>query len=151
MSGYAKVQGHVFYTPRSDPEKLWAEMKAVVNGLATTYDWLEEHPPAMKWKELFDWPYYEVQVSHPGCETLAKAIEKVTRESATFSAFKAVDDCAYIQREYKEDVVSWGPGNLHMGTHGPDEYIPLDQLIAATKFYAVMAIEWCGLSSSSSL
>jgi acetylornithine deacetylase len=147
VPGYAKVTGHIFHSPRADPEKLWAEMKEVVNGLAATYDWLKEHPPEIKWKQLFDWPAYEVPVDHPGVKALAEAIKRATGITAAVSGFKAVDDAAYIQRECKVPAVSCGPGNLSMGTHGPDEYVPIDQLIEATKIYAAMAIEWCELAS----
>ncbi len=146
VPGYARLRGHVFYSPRFDPEKLMAEIKEVVNSLATTYDWLKEHPPEVKFKELFDWPYYEVPRDHPGVQTLVKVYEKVTGQTAIISGFKAVDDAAYIQRECGIDAISFGPGNLSMGTHGPDEYLPIDQLIVATKVLAAMIIEWCGLA-----
>jgi len=146
VPGYAKIIGHVFYPPRADPEKLWSEMKDAVNSLATTCDWLKEHPPEMKWKTLFNWPPYDVPVDNPGCKVLAEAIESATGRTAIFSGFKAVDDAAYIQKEFKIPAISCGPGNLHMGTHGPDEYIPIDQLIEATKIYASMIVRWCGLA-----
>lgn len=147
VPGYAKITGQVYYSPRVDDEKLWGEMKEVVNGMASTYDWLKEHPIEMRWKDLSDWPAYEVSRDHPGVRALEKAYETVTGETAIISGFKAVDDAAYIQRDCGVDAISFGPGDLHMGTHGPDEYIPIDQLIVGTKTLAAMIMEWCGLAS----
>ena len=79
--------------------------------------------------------------------TLVKVYERVTGQTAIISGFKAVDDAAYIQRECGIDAISFGPRNLSMGTHGPDEYLPIDQLIAATKVLAAMIIEWCRLAN----
>jgi acetylornithine deacetylase len=145
IPGYAKIKGEVFYSPRNNDEMLWDEMKEVANGLASIYDWLKEHPIEMKWKEMFDWPAYDVSKEHPGVQSLAKAYESVTNKNAIISGFKAVDDAAYIQRDCGVDAISFGPGDLYMGTHGPDEYIPIDQLIIGTKTLATMIIEWCGL------
>ena len=147
VPGYAKITGHVFHSPRVNADKLWEEMKEVVNGMAATSDWLKEHPIEMRWKEVFDWPAYEVPRDHPGVKALAKACERATGETAIISGFKAVDDAAYIQKECGVDAISFGPGDLYMGTHGPDEYIPIDQLIVYTKTLAAMIIEWCGLAS----
>lgn len=147
VPGYAKATGLVYYSPRLNSEKLCEEMKEVANGMAATYDWLKEHPIELKCKEVFDWPAYEVSRDHPGVKALVKAYEAVTGGTATISGFKAVDDAAYIQKECGVDAISFGPGALHMGTHGPDEYIPIEQLIVETKTLAAMMIEWCGLVS----
>jgi len=146
VPGYSRVTGHVFYSPRFNPGKLWDEIKGVVHSLAATYDWLKEHPPEIERDERFDFPAYEVPPDHPGVKAMAEAYERVTGEKAILSGFKAVADAAHLQRECNVDTVLFGPGNLHMGTHGPDEYIPIDQLITATKTLAAMAIRWCGLA-----
>lgn len=143
VPGYAKITGHVYHSPRVDGGSLWEEMKTVVNGMSSIYGWLREHQIEMNWKEKFDWPSYEVPRDHPGVGALASAYECATGETAIISGFKAVDDAAYIQRECGVDAISFGPGDLHMGTHGPDERLPIDQLMAATKTLASMIIEWC--------
>lgn len=143
IPGHAKIEGHVFYPPFVDDSELWEEMQETVRTLAATNDWLKEHPPEMSWKDVFDWPPYEVPVDHPGCQALGEAIETTIDEQPVYSGFKAVADNSYIQHECGVDTISLGPGDISMGTHGPDEYIPIDQLITATKVYATMIIEWC--------
>jgi acetylornithine deacetylase len=143
IPGHAKIQGHVFYPPSVDDEDLWAEMQAVVDGLAATNDWLKDNPPEMAWKDVFDWPAFDVSPDHPGCQALGEAYEEVTGEAPIYSGFKAVADNGYIQRDCGVDTISMGPGDISMGAHGPDEYLPLDQFQTAAKIYASMILDWC--------
>lgn len=143
VPGHAKIEGHVFYPPFADDENLWMEMQEVVEGLAVTNDWLKENPPEMSWKDVFDWPPFNVSSDHPGCQTLGKSYEEVTGETAIYSGFKAVADNGYIQRDCNVDTISMGPGDISMGAHGPDEYLPLNQFQTAAKTYANMILNWC--------
>lgn len=143
IPGNAKIEGHVFYPPFVDDEELWNEMNQAIKNLATTNDWLKENPPETSWKDVFDWPSFEVSADHPACQTLGEAVEQATDEQAVYSGFKAVADNSYIQRECNVDTISLGPGDVSMGAHGPDEYIPLDQFKRAAKIYAIMINDWC--------
>ena len=144
IPGQATIEGHVFYPPFVEDEELWKEMQKVVDSLATTHDWLADHPPEMEWKNLFDWPSFEVPVDHPACRMLGSTIEDLTGEPPVYSGFKAVADNSYIQRECGVDTISFGPGDLLMGAHGPDEHLPLEQFVTAAKVYASMILTWCG-------
>lgn len=143
VPGHATIQGHVFYPPFVDDEDLWKEMQEVVEGLAATNDWLKKNPPKMHWKDVFDWPSFDVSPNHPGCQALGKSYEEITGEGPIYSGFKAVADNGYIQRDCGIDTISMGPGDISMGAHGPDEYLPLDQFRTAAKTYANMILNWC--------
>ena len=39
-----------------------------------------------------------------------------------------------------------GPGALNNNVHGDNEFIYIDDLISATKIYAAMAMDWCGVA-----
>jgi acetylornithine deacetylase len=147
IPGHAEIEGQVYYPPNVDDEELWEEMQNVVEKVALSNDWMKENPPLMNWKEEFDWPPFSVPHEHPGVETLGESVEDVTREEPILSGFKAVCDNAQIQRECGVDAISFGPGDISMGAHGPDEYIPLDQFMEAAKVYASMIINWCNQSS----
>ena len=146
IPGFAKIEGHVFYPPEVDENELWNEMKATVDSLKHTSDWIKEHPPKMNWKDVWDWPPFKLDVEHPGCQTLGNSVEEITGNTAVFSGFKPTCDNTYIQMECGVDTISFGPGDISMGAHGPDEYLPLDQFMTAAKIYADMIIRWCGIS-----
>lgn len=44
--------------------------------------------------------------------------------------------------------INWGPGDLTMGVHGTNEYVPVDQVLNAAKVYTMTAINWCGVKGS---
>ncbi|WP_243637753.1 M20 family metallopeptidase [Natrarchaeobius oligotrophus] len=144
LPGSATIEGHVFYPPGADVDRLWGEINDAVESVATTSDWLRDHPIETSWKEHVDWPPFETPRDHPACRTLGNAITSVTGSEPIYSGFKAVCDNAYVQRECGVDAVSFGPGNVLMGAHGPDERVPIDQLLEATKVYASTIVDYCG-------
>jgi len=36
-----------------------------------------------------------------------------------------------------------GPGDLTMGAHGANEFVPVEQVIKCAKTYASMILRWC--------
>jgi acetylornithine deacetylase len=40
-------------------------------------------------------------------------------------------------------LIEIGPGPVHRA-HAPDEYIAVDELVAATKAIALIIVQWCG-------
>ena len=143
IPGHATIEGQVYWPPYADDEALWQEMKDAVEALAATDDWLTDNPPKMDCKEIVDWPAFGVSPDHPGCRTLGAAYQEVTGEQPVYSGFKAVADNGYIQRDCGVDAISMGPGDVSMGAHGPDEYLPLEQFETAAKTYASMILDWC--------
>lgn len=149
IPGTAEIQRLVVFDPDlASDEVLWNEIKDVVRGISATNDWLKDNPMELKWKESSDWPASKVSMEHSGVQTLGTSVKEATEREPIFSAFKANTDTAYLQSECGVDSISMGPGALHMGTHGPDEYVPVEQLIEATKVYAMMILNWCGVKES---
>lgn len=140
----ATAKGQIYYPPFVDANDLRKEVEQAVSSLEHTYDWLKENPISVNWKEQFDWPPYEVPVDHEGCQALGNAFTEATKRDPVYSGFKAVNDDAYIQTEFGIPTVSLGPGDLFMGTHGANEYVPIRQVIEATKVYTAMVLNWCG-------
>lgn len=143
IAGEAEIKGQIYYPPSVDENKLWKEVKEAIESLSKTNDWLKENAIEMEWKESFQWPPFEVEPDHPGCHSLGRAVKEITGQDPVYSGFKAVADNAFIQKECNIDTISFGAGDLSMGSHGPNEYIPIEQLMEAAKIYAAMITEWC--------
>lgn len=143
IPGNATIKGQIYYPPFIEEEVLQKEVEEAIATLAKTYDWLKKKPIEVYWKEQFNWPPYEVPVDHEGCQKLGNSVKAATGKEPVFSGFKAVNDNAYIQQEFRIPTISLGPGDLFMGTHGPNEYVPINQLLEATKIYAAMILNWC--------
>jgi len=82
-------------------------------------------------------------VDHPGVKTLSAAYKEVSGKEAIISGFKAVADPTFLSQAGIPAVL-FGPGSLGSGIHGPDEYVPIEQVIECTKTFAFMAMDWCG-------
>lgn len=146
----ARIQGQVYIPPSIDPDDVQMEFEEVVDEVAAANDWLADHPPEISFggqlgehREFSYWPAFDVPVGDPGPQALGRAVEAVTGNEPVYSGFKAVSDGGFIQKVCGVDTVSFGPGNTHMGVHGADEYVPLEQVTEAAKVYAAMILEWC--------
>ena len=147
----ARIRGQIYVPPFADPAELIEELDAVIDGMADTYDWLKEHPPEVAYATQLDedreseyWPAFSVPVEHPACQALGRSVESITGSAPVYSGFKAVSDAGFIQNVCGVDAICFGPGDTSLGAHGPDEYLPLDQFVTATKIYAKMIADWCG-------
>lgn len=123
-------------------EQLIEEMKKSVAALASTDDYLKNHPPTLNAPVIQDWPGFRVDEEHPGVQTMMDSICEATEQQAVLSGFKAVCDAFYLNK-YGVPSVICGPGSISHAVHGDDEYITIDNLIAATKIYACMMMDWC--------
>ena len=126
-------------------DEILDEIRRGVAAIASTDDWLREHPPVVVAPVIQDWPGFAVPQDHPGVQTLAGAVGKALGRPAILSGFRAVCDAYYLNRQGIPAVVL-GPGALNNNVHGDNEFIYIDDLISATKIYAAMAMDWCGVA-----
>ena len=110
-------------------------------------EWLRHHPPKVEWK--VNWPAYSVDPGHAICEAMAAAHGEAAQGSrfdvpARFAGFYAVCDAAFLNSQAIPSIV-YGPGSI-LVAHAADEYVEIDELMVATKAYALLAMDWCGVS-----
>jgi len=127
-----------------DPQELYDEIKRGVEAIASTDDFLRENPPKLVVPTLQDWPGFKVPVDHPGVVSMRKSVLDATGKKAVVSAFKAVCDVYYLNKHGVDSII-FGPGSLSYSVHGDDEFIPIDQMVDASKVYASAIIDWCGI------
>lgn len=143
VPGYSKIQGNVYYPAWISVDDVVAEMERVIDGVTSYDDWMQQNRP--EFKVLYHWPPSSIDLKHQGCQTLAQAWREATGEEAIFSGFRAVADSAFLQAAGIPSIV-FGPGDLSMGAHGPNEHIPIGDMIKASKTLAAMIIRWCGIA-----
>lgn len=125
-------------------DELLDEIRRGVAAIASTDDWLREHPPVVEAPVIQDWPGFHVDEKEPGVQVLQGAIFEATGAPAVISGFRAVCDAYYLNRINITTIVL-GPGAISNSVHGDNEFIFVDDLINATKIYAAMAMDWCGI------
>lgn len=141
-----EVVGSVLYNPLLTREEAIGEFRETIQRVTESDYWLRDNPPELELPYfLSDKPSVNLTPGHGLCVSLSKAFEIVRGSAAKFVSSVSTSDGNYIS-EYGIDVITYGPGRFEMGTHGVNEYIPIDDLIACTKIYAVTLIDWCGLA-----
>jgi len=76
---------------------------------------------------------------------MAASFEQALGVKGSIKPSPFVGDVNYIF-EKGIKAVNWGPGDLSMGIHGTNEYVPVDQVLDAAKMYAAAIINWCGIA-----
>lgn len=151
MSEYMTIQYACMYHPEEQPEAVKYEIEQHVERAAQLDPWLRKHSPEVEWK--LNWPASSVSPSHPICRTLAAAHEQAAKKtrfagSPEIRGFVAVEDTTFLTAG-GIPAISYGPGDLQLA-HGDDEYILIDELLTATKTYALLAMDWCDYTASTS-
>jgi acetylornithine deacetylase len=145
VSEFMTIDYCIWYHPDEDPADVRREVEEHVTRAAQVDPWLREHPPELEWK--LNWPASVVSPDHPICHAVAKAHEAAavgTRFEGTppVRGFAAVEDTAFLNIG-GVPAISYGPGDIRVA-HADDEYVLFDELLTATKTYALLAMDWCG-------
>lgn len=143
VPGYARVDGNISYPSWVDGAEVRAEFERLLDLHAQMDDWLRQRPPAVTVGSRYDWPAHACPAADPGPQHLAEAYATVMEQEAIFSGAKFVGDAAFLQRECGIPAVYFGPGDCSMGVHGPDEFVPLDQVLQCAKVLASLIVSWC--------
>jgi acetylornithine deacetylase/succinyl-diaminopimelate desuccinylase family protein len=145
VSEFATIEYCIWYHPEEDPAAVQKEIEDHIRGAAQLDPWLAEHPPAVEWK--LNWPASVVDPSHPICTTVSAAREAATAGTrfagpTPIRGFAAVEDASFLNAG-GVPAISCGAGDIRVA-HADDEYVLIDELMAACRTYAVTALEWCG-------
>jgi acetylornithine deacetylase/succinyl-diaminopimelate desuccinylase family protein len=137
----------IWYPPDDDPDEVKAQIEEHVRHIAATDDWLRDHPPRVDWR--LHWPAN----SPPGDEitTAMCAAQERAAEGTRFTTppevagFPAVDDASWLTLA-GIPAISYGPGDLAVA-HADDEFVRIDEVMCATRAFALLAMQWCGIST----
>jgi acetylornithine deacetylase len=137
----------VWYPPDDDPDEVKAQIEEHVRHIATTDDWLRDHEPRVDWR--LHWP-----ANSPPAEEITVAMcaaQERAAEGTRFTTrpevagFPAVDDASWLTLA-GIPAISYGPGDLAVA-HADDEFVRIDEVMCATRAFALLAMDWCGIST----
>ena len=141
ISDESKIEYAIWHSPYDTLEQVKEEVEKQISRFAQTDPWLRENPPKVEW--LLWWPPYDLPPDAPICKAVATAYQSVMAKPVSYYGFAAVDDAAFLNRA-GIPAVTIGPGDLRVA-HAPNEYVDIEELIDATKIYALSIVEWCGV------
>ena len=143
-----EATGSLLFYPDLTAAEVIAEVRATIDRVTESDYWLRHHPP--KLEIPYGHPHKEpvnVPFDHPGVLAIAAATEAVTGERPPTMTSPFVCDANYWFPLGQPSVV-FGCGDPGWGIHGTDEHLPISDLIKATKVFAAVTMEWCGVASS---
>lgn len=136
----------VFYPPADDVAGVQAEIVRTVSAVVEADPWLRREPPRIEWP--MHYPGGRTDKDHPLCQAVISA----RQDAATGSAFSGLPDVRPFPSAADLPwftaagipAVGMGPGALAMA-HAVDERCAIEEIIIATKAYALLAMRWCGV------
>lgn len=126
--------------PGETQDSLLSQMR---EHLANALDspWLRSHPPDVRPIGRF-LESTSLPIEHKFVRTVREAHRMALGDEPRMAVGTSGD--GYVYANYGAmPVIEMGPGPVHRA-HAPDEYIAVDELMAATKVIALTIAHWCG-------
>jgi acetylornithine deacetylase len=104
--------------------------------------WLRNHPPQLEWWGGQFEPAH-IAADHPVVQTVQSSFGEITGTRATIAGVPYGADMRLLVNEGNTPAVLFGPGDVRKA-HQPDEYVPIDDLVATARTLALVALRFCG-------
>ncbi|MFQ5711243.1 MAG: peptidase [Candidatus Geothermarchaeales archaeon] len=141
----ATMKFRIGVMPGEDYRSVREDIRRLITVLALKDDWMKDHPPEIDWTGFPSlWEPTEIDPSHPIVSTLKEAFKDATGREATLGVMPAGTDMRLFTIYADIPTLLCGPGDPKMA-HQFDEYISVEEVITATKVYALTALRWCGV------
>ena len=127
--------------PQEDIETVKEQLRTFIQTFSQTDPWLSEHQPKV-WFEGLIAEGAEIPTDHPIVTTLADDFREVTGQQPVFSGRMGAADTRFLIRHGDTPTVIFGPG-VTAQMHATNEWLPLDNLVIATKTLALAIHDWC--------
>lgn len=117
------------------------EFEAAVARVAEADPWLRVHPPIVEWwGGQFD--SAATPVDHPIISTVQHAFTAATGGTTRLEGMTYGADMRLLANVGGIPTIMFGPGDVRQ-SHRPDEYVPVDDLIAVTRTLALSVLRFC--------
>ncbi|MDA0747881.1 MAG: M20/M25/M40 family metallo-hydrolase, partial [bacterium] len=142
---YCSIEYNVWYYPHETLEDIQAEIESCVHAVAQHDPWLRDHPPKFTWcLRNISFPPANTDPDHPAVQHLGNALRHLGQEPKTVGFTAAADLAWYAQKNIPGII--FGPGDL-ANAHSPNEYVPLSDMLTATRAIALTLLAWCGFDA----
>ena len=138
----AVLRGSLGLMPYEDPKQVEAQLARQIEIMAQADPWLRDHPPRVTTQGGYVAAGAEIPVDHPLVLAMVGTFETVTGQAATVGGRMGAADTRFLIRSGNTPTVIFGPGDTAQ-MHAMDEYVPVENLIIATKVLALTIQDWC--------
>ena len=138
----ATLRGSLGLMPYEDPVKVEQQLRDQIVRIARADPWLRNNLPEVTTEGGYVAAGAEIPVDHPIMQTVSQSFESVTGKQPVHSARMGAADTRYLIRQGNTPTVIFGPGVTDQ-MHAVNEYMPVENLITATKVIALAIHDWC--------
>jgi acetylornithine deacetylase len=139
----AELEGVIGILPGEEPAVVRQWFEAYLVAACAMDPWLVEHPPTVEW--LRTSAPAQTPTDHPAVAALHGAVRQACGDEPVLSAFPAGCDMRLLTEVGGIPTIIFGPGSLRQA-HTHDEFVPVNELVLATRALALLIADWCGLA-----
>jgi acetylornithine deacetylase len=139
----AVLRGSLGLMPYEDPAQTEQQLRDQLMRVCAADPWLRHHPVELTTEGGYVAAGAEIPTSHPIVETVGRAFRHVAGREPVLSGRMGASDTRFLIRQGRTPTVIFGPGTTSQ-MHAMNEYIPIENLLIATKVLALSIYDWCG-------
>lgn len=136
------AEGRMGVLPGESNESARRAFEDAIRQAAESDPWLREHPPRVEWFEG-QFESGETPLDHPLIQELVAAHKQVLGSEPTLRGVTYGSDMRLFTNHAKIAATHYGPGDVAVA-HAVNEFVPLEEVVTATKVVANLITQWCG-------
>jgi len=142
VPGELLVEGRFGVMPGESTAVARAALAAALRKASAADLWLSEHPPELEW---FEGQFESGQTPRdsPIVQSIADCHSRVIGRDPAVQGVTYGSDLRLFTNHGGIPAVLYGPGNV-LNAHTVDEFVELEEVVAATKVLALIVSRWCG-------
>ena len=135
--------GAISFAPPEPMDQVMGQVQNALVELAKGDAWFSEHPPQLHWESGVTGA--QVDADHPLYQTLANAVHRITGHMPRVNPMHTSSDIRNPIVQKNIPTVGLGPlcGSLSQNSQ-TDEWVDVDDYLAAVTVVASTIIDWCG-------
>ncbi len=138
------LKGSMATVPGEDSDRVKKGFAEHLESSTSSDPWLKDNPPTIKYTGYFAEPS-EIPVDHDIVKSLKSAYQTALGVQPNISGRTGAADIRFLNKYANTPTVIFGPGPTDQ-MHATNEYAKIDDVIAATKVYALTILDWCGIA-----
>jgi acetylornithine deacetylase len=137
----ALLKGSIGTVPGEDHEGVKESLVKKIAETAAADPWMKDHPPVVRFVG-YDAEASEIPSDHAIVHTVARNYTEITGKKPVISGRQGAADTRFLNSYGQTPTVIFGPGSTAI-MHSNDEYVSIDDYIAAIKVMALSIYDWC--------
>lgn len=142
----AVLKGSIGTVPGEDHEGVKQSLVKKIAEVAAQDPWMKDHPPVVRFVG-YDAEASEIPVKHPIVDIVSKTYTEVTGKQPVISGRQGAADTRFLNKYADTPTVIFGPGSTAI-MHANDEYVSIDDYLAAIKVMALSIYDWCNTAKA---